>query len=95
MITATRNGVVIDVRVIPRAAKSGIAGARDNALLVRVNAPPVEGAANQELIAVIARVMDVPRSAVSILAGDRSRNKRVFVAGLTREDAQARAVAHD
>ena len=95
MITATSGGVVIDVRVIPRAARSGIAGTRDNALLVRLNAPPVEGAANNELIAVIARAMDVPRTSVSIVAGDRSRNKRVFVAGITREDAQARAVAHD
>ncbi len=95
MITATSDGVVIDVRVIPRAARSSIAGTRNNALLVRVQAPPVEGAANNELIAVIARAMDVPRSSVSIVAGDRSRNKRVFVAGITREDAQARALPHD
>lgn len=94
MITAMNDGVVIDVRVIPRAARSGISGTRENALLVRLNAPPVEGAANNELIAVIARAMDVPRSSVSILSGDRSRNKRVFVAGITCEAAQARASAH-
>lgn len=90
MITSTPEGVVIDVRVIPRAAKAGIAGTRDAALLVRLNAPPVEGAANAELIEVMSKALGVPRRAVTIVAGERSRNKRVAVAGVTREAVEAR-----
>lgn len=90
MISSTPEGVVIDVRVIPRAAKSGIAGTRDAALLVRLNAPPVEGAANAELIEVLSKALGVPRRAVTIVAGERSRSKRVAVAGVTREAVEAR-----
>lgn len=90
MISSTAEGVVIDVRVIPRAAKAGIAGMRDAALLVRLNAPPVEGAANAELIEVLSKALGVPRRAVTIVAGERSRSKRVAVAGVTREAVEAR-----
>lgn len=86
MITRTPDGVVIDVRVIPRAGRSGVAGMRDGALLVRLNAPPVEGAANVELIAVVAKALGVPKRAVSIAAGERSRLKRVRVAGVGAEE---------
>jgi hypothetical protein len=77
------------VRVVPRASKAGIAGTRDGALLVRLNAPPVEGAANAELIRLIAATLHVPRSRVTIVAGARSRSKRVSVEGITRENAAA------
>jgi len=85
MIHPTDGGVLIDVRVIPRATKSGVAGARDNALLVRLNAPPVDGAANAELIAVLARALGVPKRAVTLVSGERSRQKRVRVTGVTAE----------
>jgi len=83
------DGVVIAVRVVPRAGRSGIAGTRDGALLVRLNAAPVEGAANAELIEVIAKALDVPRRAVTIASGERSRQKRVRVAGISVEQANA------
>lgn len=75
--------VTIDVRVIPRAGKSGVAGRRGDALLVRLNAAPVDGAANAELIDVISDVLDVPKRAVSIVSGARSRQKRVHIEGIT------------
>ena len=87
MIQSTAGGIIIDVRVIPRAAKSGVAGTRGDALLVRLNAPPVEGAANAELIDVVAAALDVPRRSVAIVAGERSRSKRVRVAGIDAETA--------
>jgi uncharacterized protein (TIGR00251 family) len=83
MIDSTNGGIVIDVRVVPRAGKSGVAGTRDGALLVRLNAPPVEGAANAELLDVLAKALDVPKRALAIVAGDRSRQKRVRVDGVT------------
>lgn len=75
--------MTIDVRVIPRAGKSGVAGKRGDALLVRLNAAPVDGAANAELIDVLSDVLDVPKRAVSIVAGARSRQKRVHIEGIT------------
>ncbi len=56
---------------------------RDNALLVRLAAPPVEGAANDALIAFLADRLRVPRRAVQIVSGERGRQKRVAVAGAT------------
>jgi uncharacterized protein (TIGR00251 family) len=82
VIESTAQGVVIAVRVIPRAGRSEVAGTRDGALLVRLNAPPVEGAANDELLEVIADALAVPKRAVTIVSGERSRTKRVRVAGV-------------
>ena len=90
MIEETRTGVLIDVRVVPRAGRSGIAGVRDNAVLVRLNAPPVEGAANAELIEVLAEAFDVPKRAVAIVSGDKSRQKRVRIDGVTVAHAASR-----
>ena len=90
MIEATAGGIIIDVRVIPRAGKSGITGVRENAVLVRLNAPPVEGAANAELIEVLAGALGVPRRAVAIVSGDRSRHKRVRIDGVTLAHAASR-----
>ncbi len=87
MIRSTTGGILIDVRVIPRSGRSGIAGTRDGALLVRLNSPPVEGAANAELIDVIAEALAVPRRAVSIVSGERSKQKRVRVAGISEAAA--------
>jgi uncharacterized protein (TIGR00251 family) len=82
--------VVLNVRVVPRASKAGIAGTRDGALLVRLNSPPVEGAANAELIDVIATALRVPKRHVTIVAGERSRTKRVRVDGVTADAVNAR-----
>ena len=70
------------VRVVPRAARSGIAGEHDGALKVRVNAPPVEGAANEELMRTLARAFDVPSRAVSIISGQTAKLKRMRVQGV-------------
>ena len=83
MITDTRGGAAIAVRVVPRAAKSEIAGIRDGAVLVRLNAPPVDGAANAELIEVIADALDVPKRAITITSGETSRKKTLRISGMS------------
>jgi uncharacterized protein len=90
VIHPTTGGVLIDVRVIPRAGMSGLAGTRGAALLVRLTAPPVEGAANAELIDVIAQGLGVAKRAVTIVSGERSRQKRVRVDGVSVAVASAR-----
>jgi uncharacterized protein (TIGR00251 family) len=90
MVQPTIGGVLIDIRVIPRAGRSGVAGARAGALLVRLNAAPVEGAANVELMEVIAKALGVPKRAVTIVSGERSRQKRIRVAGVSEDDVSSR-----
>jgi uncharacterized protein (TIGR00251 family) len=82
--------VQLNVRVIPRASKPGIAGTRDGALLVRLQSPPVEGAANAELIQILAKALDVPRGSISIVAGERSRQKRVQIEGVSEDYVNTR-----
>jgi len=83
----------IRVRVIPRAAKTAISGWRGEALLVRLSAPPVEGAANEALVEYLARALSVPRRQISIVSGHKSRDKRVAIDGLTERDVAARVSA--
>jgi uncharacterized protein len=90
VIRAITGGVTIDVRVIPRARKSEIGGTRGQAVLVRLKAPPVDGAANAELIEMIASKFQVAKRSVSIVAGETSRQKRVRIIGLDVATAEAR-----
>jgi len=90
MMHSTPRGVRIDVRVVPRAGRSGVDGERNGALLVRLSAAPVDGAANDELIEVMARSLGVPRRAISIVTGERSRRKLIEVAGIDTATAKAR-----
>jgi uncharacterized protein len=76
------DGVRFAVRVQPRGGRSEIVGLLGGALKVRVAAPPVEGAANAALVALLADALDLPRAAVRIVAGAASRTKLVEVAGV-------------
>jgi len=80
---AISSAVEVEMRVVPRAGRSGFAGLRAGAVLVRLAAAPVQGAANDELIALIARTLGVPKRDVAIVAGERARTKRVRVAGMS------------
>ena len=80
-----RDGAIIfTVRVVPRASRSRVVGEHDGTLRVRVAAPPVEGAANRELIRTLARALDVPARAVEITSGHASKLKQVRVTGVAR-----------
>jgi uncharacterized protein len=78
--------LVFAVRVAPRASKTVAAGAHDGALKVRVAAPPVEGAANEELARFLAKAFGVPARAVEILSGHTSKTKVVRVSGAKASD---------
>jgi hypothetical protein len=92
-IDETGNGVRFSVHVQPRAARSGVAGVHGSAVKVRLQAPPVDGAANEALIALLAESLGVPRREVLILAGATSRLKRVEVRGLTAHLTRERLAA--
>jgi uncharacterized protein (TIGR00251 family) len=77
-----KNGsLTFTVRVVPRASRTEIVGEHDGALRVRIAAPPIDGAANEELVRTLAKAFNVPRSAVEITAGHTSRLKHVNVTG--------------
>jgi len=90
MVSERPDGVAIDVRVIPRAGRSGIAGTREGALLVRLNAAPVDNAANDELIEVIADAIGVSKRTVTITSGQTSRRKTLLVTGASAETVRAK-----
>jgi len=85
--TIDGDAVRLSVRVTPRAAKDAVAGVVDtgdgrSAPAVRLNAQPVDGAANRALVAYLARVLGVPRKALSIASGETSRLKIVQIRGV-------------
>jgi hypothetical protein len=86
----TGNGATLRVRVVPRAAREGIGGARGGALVVRVSAAPVEGRANRALIELLARHLDLAPASVELVRGATGREKLVRFAGLTARQVRDR-----
>jgi uncharacterized protein (TIGR00251 family) len=83
-------GVTFAIRVQPRAKKTAIVGTRGDDLKVSLTAPPVDGKANEACIEFFAKLLKVPRSSVTIAAGQTSRNKVIRVAGLSAKEVEAR-----
>lgn len=81
IVEATDTGVRLRLYVQPRASRTEVVGRHGDALKVRLAAPPVDGAANEELVRWLARELGVPRSAVSVVAGAAGRTKMVAVQG--------------
>jgi uncharacterized protein len=83
-------GVRLRVRVQPRASRSEIAGVHGDELRIRLQAPPVDGAANEALVRFLADALGAPRSAVEIVSGLASRSKTVVIRGVAEADAARR-----
>jgi uncharacterized protein (TIGR00251 family) len=81
--------IVFNVKVVPRASRSELAGEQDGVLRVRIAAPPVDGAANEELIRLLAKTLEVKPGSVTIVSGQGSRMKKLAVKGITAKDLQA------
>ncbi len=73
--------LIFAARVVPKSSKSEIVGEHGGALKVRLNAPPIDGAANAELIKLLAKVFGVPPTSVEIVAGHASKSKKVKIVG--------------
>jgi hypothetical protein len=85
-----QDSATVKVRVIPRAGRTAVAGKRGEALLVRVAAAPVDGAANDALIAFMAGLLKCPRRDISIVSGERGRDKLLRVMGVTGDELDRR-----
>ena len=80
-LTDTPAGAVLNLRIVPRAAKNAIQGEHGDALKIRLCAPPVDGAANAALVEFLSDALSLPRAQVQLLSGATSRNKRVLLSG--------------
>jgi len=90
VLRAEGSRLFLEVYASPRAARSRVAGLHDGRLKVHVAAPPVDGAANRELVRFLARELGVPRSAVTLARGGSSRRKTVAIEGLDAAAARNR-----
>ena len=84
-LIATPTGVLLRVRVQPRARVERLEGLQAGRVRLRLTAPPVDGAANAACLAFLARALHIPRSHVHLQAGDKSRDKLVHITGVTPE----------
>jgi uncharacterized protein (TIGR00251 family) len=91
LVSPRSDGTVgLAVRVKPRAATSRVLGVRDDCLEVAVAAPPVDGAANAELLVTLAKWLHLPRARLALIGGATGRQKVVAVAGVDADELRAR-----
>ena len=81
------------IRVQPRAKRTEVAGERGEAIVIKVNAPPVDGKANEAVCRLIAQRLGVPSRDVRIVRGERARDKVVRIDGVDAEAARAKLLA--
>jgi uncharacterized protein (TIGR00251 family) len=81
----SKDGVLIDIFVQPRAARDAIEGVHGEALKLKVKAPPVDDRANRAVEKLLAALLELPRSNVAVVGGHSSRRKRIAISGASRE----------
>lgn len=84
-----KGAVRFTVHAQPRASRTEVAGEHGDAVKIRLAAPPVEGAANTELVLFLAKKLGVPKAAVRVMKGERGRRKLVVIEGVTEEAVRA------
>jgi uncharacterized protein len=90
VIQNSSSGVTFTVKIHPRAKKNAITGEVGDALKVSLTAPPVDGKANAACIEFFAKLLNVPRSSVTIASGQNSRNKVIRISGVTAQQVRDR-----
>ena len=83
LIRLNESGVFLSCHVQPGAKRTAVAGVYGTALKISLAAPPVDGKANKELCVFLAKKLKLPKSAVSLVSGQTSRDKVVFLPGVT------------
>lgn len=94
-ITDARSGAALTVKIVPKASRTEIVGIEpDGTLKIRLTAPPVEGKANEELIAFLAQLLEAIPAQLEIVAGHNTREKLISVFDLTTIEVEERIRAH-
>lgn len=81
LIVKNDQEVVLNLYIQPKSSRDRIAGLHDGAIKMNITAPPVDGKANSRVIAFLARLLKVPKSAITITSGHQSRKKKVTISG--------------
>ena len=89
-LTPAENGVYIALHIQPGAKREGVAGLFGTALKIALNTPPVDGKANAAPLRFLSGKLGIPRKNIELCSGASSRDKRVFVSGVTIEQAEER-----
>jgi uncharacterized protein (TIGR00251 family) len=87
-MSGERASVLLKVKVTPRSSRDRIVSYADGLLIVKLTAPPVEGAANAALVAFLAKALGLRRSQIGIRSGERSRVKLIEIEGLTAAELE-------
>ncbi len=88
-LSAAENGVYISLHIQPGAKREAVAGLFGTSLKIALNAPPVDGKANAALLRFLAGKLGIPKRQIELCSGASSRDKRVFVSGLTIEQIKS------
>ncbi|MCX5850275.1 MAG: DUF167 domain-containing protein [Deltaproteobacteria bacterium] len=84
----SKNGLTFNIQVIPHASRAEISDVQDGALKIKVTAPPVEGAANEACIKLLAKELGLKKSQMEILSGAKSRRKTILVKNINKSDLE-------
>ena len=88
-IKETKDAVIFNIRVVPRSSRCELVEIQEDALKIKITAPPVEGKANEECIKFIADKLGISKSRVAIIAGHKSKRKTIAVSGLKSRDIKS------
>ena len=88
LLRESKKGLTFDIQVIPHASRAEIAGVQEGAFKVKVTAPPVEGAANEACIKLLANELGLKKSQIKISSGAKSRKKTVMIKDISKEELQ-------
>ena len=80
--------VILDLYIQPRASRSRIVGLHDKSIKLAVSAPPIDGRANKEVTAFIAKLLKLPKSSIEIISGHQGRRKRLRIKGLSENNVR-------
>ncbi|HSA06070.1 MAG TPA: DUF167 domain-containing protein [Candidatus Gastranaerophilales bacterium] len=80
-VIKTDKGVKLNIRALPNASKCELAGFIENELKIKLDVPPIEGKANEKCVKFLSKILGVSKSSISIISGEKSRSKSLFITG--------------
>jgi uncharacterized protein len=90
LLRESKKGLTFDIQVIPHASRAELVGAQNGALKIKVTAPPVEGAANEACIKLLAKELGLKKSQMEISCGAKSRKKTVMIKDINKRELETK-----
>jgi len=84
-ITENSKGIILTLKILPNAKKNSIESYSNDYLKIKISAPPRDSKANQELLKFLSKTFNISKSKISIIKGEKSRNKTIEIAGIDKE----------